>query len=148
MDYNHAFSQLPAVRHFLTNVCGYDDVWALRLVCDETGETIISCYADDNFQQKLPSEHRFKDGHKSITFSSVEELWQRLRETPSRAERELHVMLRQTASSIEHRAELRSEAARAFAERLNEQHKEHQHLLTDLTGRSPIERSTNDEIPF
>lgn len=135
---------LPTVQDWLERISGYDRVTELRVYFCLNGEACVEYYARDNFQDSLSYSVQYRQGHQNFQVEEIEDLYKTLHKIPSRSERELRVLLRQTASATEHREELQSATARAFAERLLQEHRRNQHLLEEISTAVALD----DEIPF
>ena len=93
---------------------GFDDISGSCVTVKEC--LIFNTHLMDDFQSAAAWDQRYHVGYRNFPFANPTELYEALQAVPSRQERELHFMLKQTAITKEMAARIRSEQARAFAD--------------------------------
>lgn len=107
---------------------GYDSIESPAIVVSE--HLAFTCHVMDDYQSTVEWNKRYQVGYKNIHFKSPAELYDQLQAIPSREQRELNFMLKETAVTAEMAKNIRSAQARAFVNEVLKAGEHYRNLLT------------------
>jgi hypothetical protein len=126
-----ARSHIFSLNHIL-EVKGYTR-WEVKYLYISQNKIIVYFEAVDDFQENLPEEYRVWSGcYERISEPTLQECYEKFQAIPSRHQRELMVLARQTASIGYNLEDLKNEQAKEFAKSIMDSVAELQYLISDM----------------
>lgn len=116
----------------ILEVKGYTK-WEVKNLHISQNYITVSFEAVDDFQESLPEEYRVWSGcYERISEPTLQECYEKFQALPSRHQRELMVLARQTSSIGYNLEELKNEQAKEFAKSIMESVADLQYLISDM----------------
>jgi len=127
---------------------GYTSASFHEMSLDSNNYHRLYFHLEDDFQNELPYDRRFKCG--SMTIVRLENFWTTLEQWPNREQRELEIMAQKFAAIDANLDQIRSAQVRAFVARLQPEIDEIRRMLTHQPKETvtPPEGWPEESIPF